>query len=415
MKAWFFTEDAYPYLPDPETVDSVRVSLPNSVYDPVKGAELYDMFLDMWCAADEIGLEIMNNEHHQTPTCCVPAAPIMLGILAKRTKRARLLILGNPIANRNQPIRVAEEMAMVDVLSRGRLECGFVRGVPYEAAPANMSAFRGSERLWEAHDLIMKAWTTHDGPFNFEGRFFHARQVNIWPRPYQQPHPPVWVTIGSGPSTAPVAMHKHVGAVFLAGYQGIRPIFDAYRENYLKMHGAHAPLDRLAYCALVHVNKDKAKARKNSELLSWYMTSNKVAPHWTNPPGYFPPQVAAQVMKGGRAAGIKAAPGATVDDHMLRGNFFAGNPDEVYEQIKNFYEYSGGFGHLLMMMQAGFLSYAETVENMQVFHDEVYPRLKELTAKYDPEEMKERAARIVPPSGGGTKDFFGVEFNRKVS
>ena len=60
---------------------------------------------------------------------------------------------------------------------------GFVRSVPYEAAPANVLPFRGAERLWEAHDLIVKAWTTHEGPFNFEGRWFHARQINepqIW-------------------------------------------------------------------------------------------------------------------------------------------------------------------------------------------------------------------------------------------
>ena len=103
------------------------VNLPNKYYDPDKGADLYHMYLDLWCAADELGLEVMVNEHHQTATCVVPAAPILLGILARQTRRARLLILGNPIANRNQPLRVAEEMAMIDVISRGRLECGFVR------------------------------------------------------------------------------------------------------------------------------------------------------------------------------------------------------------------------------------------------------------------------------------------------
>ncbi|MBM3486739.1 MAG: LLM class flavin-dependent oxidoreductase [Alphaproteobacteria bacterium] len=414
MKAWFFTEDAYPYLPPDKTYDSIRVDLPSKHYDPAKGADLYDMYLDLWCAADEMGLEIMNNEHHQTATCVVPAAPIMLGILAKRTKRARLLILGNPIANRNQPVRVAEEMAMVDVLSRGRLECGFVRGVPYEAAPANMSAWRGSERLWEAHDLILKAWTTHDGPFNFEGRFFHARQVNVWPRPYQQPHPPVWVTIGSGPSTIPVARHKHIGAVFLAGYAGINAIFDGYRDNWTRFHGTAMPLDRLAYCALVNVAETKAEAERTAEKLIWYVTSNKVPPHWTNPPGYFPPPVAAQILKGGRKLALDT-PKLTAEDQMMRGNFFCGTPDDVYAQIKNFYEYSGGFGHLLMMMQAGFLTYDETIKSMSLFTKEVYPRLKELTAKYDPEAMKEARARAKPPGDGTTTDYFGVEFNRKAS
>ena len=120
MKTWFFTEDAYPYLPDPAEYESIRVNLPNRHYDPAKGADLYHMYLDMWLAAEDHGLEIMVNEHHQTATCVVPAAPLMLAILARQSKTARLLILGNPLPNRNQPVRVAEEMAMIDVISRGR-------------------------------------------------------------------------------------------------------------------------------------------------------------------------------------------------------------------------------------------------------------------------------------------------------
>src|SRR5215468_5222404 len=117
MKTWFFTEDAYPYLPDPAEYESIRVNLPNRNYDPAKGADLYHMYLDMWLAAEGHGLEIMVNEHHQTATCVVPAAPLLLAILARQSKTARLLILGNPIANRNQPVRVAEEMAMIEHLA----------------------------------------------------------------------------------------------------------------------------------------------------------------------------------------------------------------------------------------------------------------------------------------------------------
>ncbi|MGB0632620.1 MAG: LLM class flavin-dependent oxidoreductase, partial [Alphaproteobacteria bacterium] len=183
MQSWWFTEDCYPHLPDESTYRSIRVDLPNKYCEPETAHELYNRYLDLWCACDEIGLGIMLNEHHQTATCMVPAAPIMLGILARQTSKSRLLILGNPLPNRNQPVRVAEEMALIDVISKGRVECGFVRSVPYEAAAANILPYRGSDRMWEAHDLIMKAWTTQDGPFNFEGEWYHHRQVNIWPRP----------------------------------------------------------------------------------------------------------------------------------------------------------------------------------------------------------------------------------------
>src|SRR5512143_2294178 len=194
MRAWHFSETAYPYLPPAETYPSIRVSLPSRLYDPTKGAALYDRYIDEWLIAEDEGVEIMMNEHHQTATCVDPAAPLMLAAVARLSKKARLLILGNPIANRREPVRVAEEMAMVDVYSRGRLECGFVRGVPYELSAGNHRPTKMMERFWEAHDLILKAWTSHDGPFNWEGKYFHHRQVNIWPRPYQQPHPPVWIT-----------------------------------------------------------------------------------------------------------------------------------------------------------------------------------------------------------------------------
>ncbi len=408
MKTWYFTEDAYPYLPDADSYESIRVNLPNRNYEPARGADLYHMYLDLWLQAEASGLEIMLNEHHQTATCVIPAAPLMLSILARQSKTARLLILGNPLANRNQPVRVAEEMAMVDVISRGRLECGFVRGVPYESAAANITALRGSERMWESHDLILKAWTTHDGPFNFEGRFHHHRQVNIWPRPYQQPHPPVWVTIGSGPSGVPVAKNKYVGAVFLAGYQGVRRIFDGYRAAYLAHHRTPAPLDRLAYCALVYVGENQKAAREGAEKVLWYLRSNKVPAHYSNPPGYHPPEISVQFLAG---TGGRDPNKQTLDDQMARGNVFAGAPDQVYEQIKSFWEYSGGFGHLLMMGQAGFLSFDDAVKSMKLYANEVYPRLKALTATYDEGRMKELRAAI-PDKQLTALGQFGLEFVR---
>ena len=394
MKSWWFTEDCYPHLPDESTYRSIRVDLPNQNCDPEIASDLYNRYLDLWCACDEIGLGIMLNEHHQTATCMVPAAPIMLGILARQTKNERLLILGNPLPNRNQPVRVAEEMALVDVISKGRAEVGFVRSVPYEAAAANILPYRGSDRLWEAHDLILKAWTTHDGPFNFEGEWYHHRQVNIWPRPYQQPHPPVWITTGSAGSTLPVAQHKHVAAVFLAGYSKVRPIFDAYRKNYLKLHGKHAPLDRLAYCGLIYVGDDEKAAEQGANKMMWYMKANKVADHWKNPPGYHAPAVAANVLRGAHVSGSGAAYSTDLNEHMRRGNVFAGTPDQVFEQIKAFWEYSGGFGHMLMMGQAGHMTEQETLRSMKLYNEEVYPRLKELAQTWDPEEIMEKRASM---------------------
>ncbi len=131
MKYWYFSECAYPYLPPDDTYDSIRVTLPNAYMDPRKAADLWHRYIDEWQTAESYGLNVMVNEHHSTATCANPSAPIIAGILARATSTARILILGNPIANRPDPVRVAEEMALIDVISRGRLECGFVRGVPY--------------------------------------------------------------------------------------------------------------------------------------------------------------------------------------------------------------------------------------------------------------------------------------------
>lgn len=377
MKAWHFSETAYPYLPPVDTYSSVRVTLPNKYYDPEKGAALWDRYLDEWCIADDEGVEVMLNEHHQTATCVDPAAPLVLAALARVTKKARLLILGNPIANRRQPVRVAEEMAMADVLSRGRVEVGFVRGVPWEVAAANSNPVRMNERHWEALDLIIKAWTAHDGPVSHEGRFFHHRMINIWPRPYQQPHPPIWVSTTSASGAARVGSRGFVQATFLTGYDGTRAVFDGYRKGWREAgRGNTVPLDRLAYAALVYTAPSEAEARNGAEKLMWYITANKIVPHFTYPPGYVPISTAVDVMRG-RTSPLSHFGGApTVDNAIKSGLMMAGTPDQVVKQIKKIYDYVGGFGHILLMGQAGFLDHRETVLGIKTFAREVYPRVK---------------------------------------
>ena len=269
MRAWHFSETAYPYLPPAETYPSIRVSLPNRIYDPVKGAALYDRYIDEWLIAEDEGVEIMLNEHHQTATCVDPAAPLMLAALARLTKKARLLILGNPIANRRQPVRVAEEMAMIDVLSHGRLEAGFVRGVPYEILPANSNPVRMNERHWEALDLIVKSWTHHDGPFSHEGRFFHHRAINIWPRRYQQPHPPIWVSTTSTGGAAQVGAHGYVQATFLTGFdthqahlRSLPPRLARRRPRPAMCRSTASPMRRWSMSATTR--RGRAPARKSS-------------------------------------------------------------------------------------------------------------------------------------------------------
>ncbi|MFF3569297.1 LLM class flavin-dependent oxidoreductase [Nocardia jiangxiensis] len=381
MEFWHFSESPYPYLPDVDEIDSIRVSLPNRLYDPAKGADLYNRYLDDWQLADELGLNVMTNEHHQTPTCVQPSGPLVAGILARTTRDARILLLGNPVANRRDPVRVAEEMAVVDNISRGRLEVGFVRSVPFEVLPANSNPVGLADRMWEAHDLIKKAWTTHDGPFSWEGTW-NYRHVNIWPRPYQQPHPPIWITSTSPGGVRPVALNGYVLATFLTGYDATRKLFDTYRQTRVDAGLSPATQDRFAYCALVHVGETDEAAFASADELRWYFDINKVPPHLSMPPGYIPAAAAATAMKNGGPGrgpfGGANPKGKSVEWLTEQGIMLAGSPDTVAAQIRRLHERVGGFGHLLMMGQAGLMSHQTVGRSLELFAKEVVPQVADL-------------------------------------
>ena len=237
FRAYYFSEMPYLHVPAPEFADVIRVTAPSRWLDPDATNQAYEKYFDLMRAADDLGLDLMFNEHHQTMSNLNPGMPLIMAIAARETKRARLLALGNPIANRPDPVRVAAEMAMIDVISQGRLECGFVRSVFFELPSTNARPTDMVERFYEAVDLIVKAWTSHDGPFNWEGEFFHHREVNILPRPYQQPHPPIWVSVTSPASMIPIAERGYVAGTIFVGTQKCAQLFTTYREHYARKFG----------------------------------------------------------------------------------------------------------------------------------------------------------------------------------
>ncbi|MEX0753083.1 MAG: LLM class flavin-dependent oxidoreductase [Xanthobacteraceae bacterium] len=376
MEAWHFTEMPYPHLPPLDDIPSIRVTLPNKYFDPKIGADLYNRYLDEHLLADELGLNIMLNEHHQTATCLDAAAPLMAAILARQTKKARICILGNPIANRGDPIRIAEEMAMIDCISRGRLDVGIVRGVPYEIFAANTNPTHTLERLWEGVELVVKAWTSHDGPFNFEGRFTHRRTVNIWPRPYQQPHPQIWITGSSDKENIKkVASLGYVFATFLQPYDKVKEMFDTYRASYVN-RGLPTG-GGVAYMPLVFTGDSDEEAEKGAKELSWYLQA-KTAPQFRNPPGYVPVATNVMALQGAYSGRTDAVRAKGLDYLREQGVMIYGTPDSVAQQVKRFYGLVGGFDHLLMMQQSGFLDHKRTVRSMTLFAREVYPQIKDL-------------------------------------
>jgi alkanesulfonate monooxygenase SsuD/methylene tetrahydromethanopterin reductase-like flavin-dependent oxidoreductase (luciferase family) len=383
MQVYQFTEQPY-YPAWNDHKGSLRVNLPNRVLDPKIAGDLLHRYYDEWLLADELGFNIMINEHHQTATCMAATCIVTLSILARQTKNARLLVLGYPIGHRPDPLRVAEELSTIDVISRGRLDMGFIKGVPYEFPASNQNPVGVMDRFWEAHDFILKAMSSHDEPFNWEGEFFHYRQVNIWPRPLQEPHPPVWSTTGNRNQARILGEKGYVMATLGSGY-ATRPLFDAYRQAYLAKWRKPAAADRFGYLGLVAVGENEAEARRRGEFIAGYLrTSSIVHIPFRNPPGFLSVEDNARLLRGetpprsftkdGRAVNMHHG---SVQDLIDAGILFCGTPDQVYEQIVDFCEYCGGMGNLLMMGHAGFLSHEDTVANLTLFAKKVMPRLKE--------------------------------------
>ena len=382
MQVYHFTEQ--PYFPAwNQHKGSLRVNLPNSVCDPATAGDLFHRYYDEWQFADELGFNIMLNEHHQTATCMSSTVIVGLSVLSRITKKARLLVLGYPIGHRPDPLRCAEELSTIDVISRGRLDMGFIKGVPYEFPASNQNPVGVMDRFWEAHDFILKAMTHQGEPFSWEGEYFHYRQVNIWPRPLQAPHPPVWTTTGNRSQAKLLGEKGYVMATLGSGY-ATRPLQDAYRAGYQAKWKRPAPPDRFAYLGLVAVADNEAEARRRGELVAGYLRSSSIVHMpFRNPPGFLSVDDNARMLRGmtpprsytkdGRVISMHSG---SVQDLIDAGILFCGTPDQVYQQIVDFTEYCAGLGNLLMMGHAGFLSHEDTVSNLTIFANEVMPRLK---------------------------------------
>ena len=175
---------------------SAWVTFSNSHYDPEKGAELYHDYLDQMEFADQLGFDgVCLNEHHQTAYGMMPTPGVLAGALARSVKRAKIAILGRALPLLNNPLMVAEEYAILDNLTRGRLIAGFVRGIGAEYHAMGINPAYSQERFAEAHDLIVRAWT-EPGPFSYVGKHYQFKYVNPWPRPVQA-ELPIWIP-GSG-------------------------------------------------------------------------------------------------------------------------------------------------------------------------------------------------------------------------
>lgn len=399
MDAWWQCEVPYPFVPQNilEAAESVRGSLPNRWCDPRIAANLFEEVIDEYLLCDGMGMNVVVTEHHAGINSLLGANPLLLGILARQTRKVRILSLGTLISLRLEPVRVAEEYATADVISRGRLEIGFVKSGGSEMASNNANPVNNIERYWEAIDLIRKTLTHQDGPFTWQGKHFTHRHVNIWPRPWQQPHPRFWAATGDPVTAAEVGRRGMVHVLVLRGPDGTKLAYQAHRHARVAAGLPAVTTDNFGYAALVYVGDTEEEGTRVGSKLLWFLnTSLKSAPQYSRfLPGAVPPRLAPQIYRGkpaSQAAGLlntaqDVAPATqnaagltsiTVAQAMAQGILFAGNPDSVYRQIMDFYCKVGGFGHLAMIGRSGFMTHSESAKGIRLFAAEVLPRLRDI-------------------------------------
>jgi alkanesulfonate monooxygenase SsuD/methylene tetrahydromethanopterin reductase-like flavin-dependent oxidoreductase (luciferase family) len=230
-------------------------------FDAGTAVRTYEEHLDAWEALDRFGYDGVGfNEHHCSPYGLMNSPNLMASAAAQRTKRLKLLIYGN-LLPLHEPLRLAEELAMIDCLSNGRLISGFARGIPREYQVHNVSLADSRARFEEAYDIITRAWT--EEIFSYEGKFWSYKDVAMWPRPVQEPHPPIWVpVIGSKESIEFAGRHNLPITPGLGRARGLRDDIIRFYAGCLAKAGHRITPDHLSLGITAYVADSKTQALK---------------------------------------------------------------------------------------------------------------------------------------------------------
>ena len=361
------------------------VTYSNRHYDPAKGAELYHDYLDQMEFADQLGFDgVCLNEHHQTAYGMMPIPGVLAGALARSVKRAKIAVLGRALPLTNNPLTIAEEYAMLDNLTRGRLIAGFVRGIGAEYHSACVNPVFSQERFAEAHDLIVRAWT-ETGPFGFAGKHYQFRYVNTWPRPYQKPHPPIWIpSQGSGSTIRWAARMRYTYCQTLTPITAVARFFQLYRDEAEKA-GYQASPDQLAWSNTIYVGETDAKAvreaRPHLEALVNYFL--KMPLEMLLPPGYTDPASIKRVRN------VKVT-GKTqsIEELIAAGVVIVGGPQTVREKLAE-YQDLAGFNTSLTKTQFGTMPNEMARANMTAIAEEILPAFRDRLPQRAPKAAAE--------------------------
>jgi alkanesulfonate monooxygenase SsuD/methylene tetrahydromethanopterin reductase-like flavin-dependent oxidoreductase (luciferase family) len=391
MKLMWFHLMPYPDLP----VDfnqknrSVWVDIDPSLFDPMTMANTYENYIDQLVYAEECGFDgICVNEHHNNGYGLMPSPNLIASILASRTSKAAITVLGNSVALYNPPIRIAEEFAMLDLFSRGRLVAGFPVGTSMDtnySYSINPGTLR--RKYAEGIDLIRQAWTAEKA-FAFNGEFTQLRYVNAVPRPMQKPGPPVWIPGGGSVETWDYCAQNDFvyGALTYYGYKQVRETVGGFWDR-VEANGKDDNPHRLALTQFIGVADTDAEAHRLYKEPAEYFFNRSlhVHPGFTDGPGYTTEASTRAKYQSQVRATVRAKQAnhdLTWEEMLENGYVVVGSPDTVREQLEEAAR-ELRVGHMCAMLQFGNMSNELTRYNTQMFGEKVAPALRQMFSEYD--------------------------------
>ena len=383
VEAYWFSEQPYIHIThitdeDLEKHDSGRLGFPNSYFDPRKAHALYNQYHEQYPLADEVNFDgIMSNEHHASFWCMKPSVNLDAAVICKLTRKAKIAILGNviPVAD---PIKIAEEIAMLDCYSGGRVISGFVRGTAVESLHGGIDPTENRERFEEAHDLIIRCWTT-PGPFRHEGKYYHYRSVNPWVIPMQKPHPPIWYPGFSSPESAVWAtQHQHP-------YMNLGSLLDhcvTLRQVYIdtaREAGFKAGPEHYGYLVKVLVADTDEKAQEIGRHFMWIDKHRIKGPAEHNDPPGYQSREAVKIMTSlpgaGRSGGLSRD--LSYEDQQELNTLIVGSPQTVIRKLAGIMDKLSP-GYLLIFGNDGRMPHRDVMCSIELIGKEVIPALHEI-------------------------------------
>ena len=323
-------------------------------------AQFYENRLRLAQAYDRIGIHALHiAEHHATPLGMSPSPSVFLAAVAQRTKRLRMGPLVYTLALYH-PLRLADEICMLDQLSGGRFELGVGRGVsPIEIEYFGFDPAKSQAMYVEAYQVILQAM--RERTLTFKGEYYKFDSVPFHLGPLQRPHPPIWYGL-SNPESAEFAAGHKFNVVSNAAPKAVRVITDRYRAEWEKKGNdpKRIPFIGMARHVVIADTDQEAMKLARRAYARWFESFIFLwRLHGTTPPFTTYTEDFDAVLKNGQA--------------------IVGSPDTVRETIAAQAK-EAGLNYFLLRFAFGDLTLEESMHSVDLFASLVQPALEELPA-----------------------------------